>query len=212
MGRLPSGIRYFESSDEREGYFQPFTNIHRNRVMRILLLYSRVNNDIPYEQGYHELCGMCYCLFTQEMTANEVARDDPAFFYSFLFSRDEEAVAADTFWAYSRIVKFMAPFYQRNGDIGLTERCYNIHNVIIKERDEQLAATLEPAQTMYLWRCILCLFIGLIPIYELTMVWTWIFAFGANADIVVDIPVQVLLHYRFHALMCGYSNCQLCDQ
>ena len=49
-----------------------------------------------------------------EMRAKLQNREDPDYFYSLMFDRDDLAVDADTFWIYSKVIEYIGPMYGIN--------------------------------------------------------------------------------------------------
>ena len=96
--------RLFQS----EPFFQKKRNLEH--INEILFLHVRQFPEFKYLQGFHELCGVIFYIFTNEMTVSEpLQEDDPEYGFKFLFS--EEFVDADVFWTYSEVINYVKDFY-----------------------------------------------------------------------------------------------------
>ena len=188
----------FFSNSKQESASDTLGNRHLNAILNLVFLHLRENPNIPYWQGYHELCGLTYYLLKQEMRCPPVDPDHPDYNYHLLFENTPDAIEADTYWLYSRILEFVAPLYQVGCSISLFDRCSAIQNKLIRKYDEELADRLVEFDVlpMYSQPWLHLLFSRVFPIPEALKTWTKFWVFAPDVTIIEEMCAIVVLSQK----------------
>lgn len=173
------------------------------RINQIILLHLR-HNQLEYKQGYHELCGVIFYLFSNEMKSKLSKATDPSYPYNFLFSKS--SVDADVFWAYSSLITFMIPFYQIPNDKSspfFVQIANHLVENVLKSVDPDLSdAICVPDVAVPIIPWFRLLFSRLFPIDDISKVWTVIIRFYPDMNIIVAIALSIILSYKDKFILC----------
>ncbi|KAK8835427.1 TBC1 domain, member 5 [Tritrichomonas musculus] len=188
-------------------FFQNKENI--KHINEIIFLHLR-RFKLEYKQGYHELCGVAYYVYKNEMksTYEDYKSDiDNNYGYNFLFSHKDDDIDADVFWTYSTLIEYVKPFYQVSDDIKRPPYCVQISKYILdgllKKYDLELSSKVKVGDS----------FTSIIPwtrlfftrqydLCDIPSLWTNIFTFFPDIDIICYISISILIVYREKLLAC----------
>jgi hypothetical protein len=169
----------------------------QSKCLDIIFFHLRQFPRFTYMQGFHELLGVIFYLFTKEMRSDPPEMDDA---FGFLF--DRRYIDADVFWVYSAIVDFLEPFYRPpSGDqmSFVQDKCAEIQDRLLPATDPELADCLrdvgvEGIQYLIPW---LRLMFGRIFSLDVTVrVWSCIFAFFPNPKIIDVVAITLVGLFR----------------
>jgi hypothetical protein len=146
-------------------------------VAAICFLHVRRFPASPYQQGFHELCGVLYWVYHREMRERGGARP-----FAVLF--DAAHLDADVFWSYAAVLELLEPYYRRGADgeaTHLLERCDFVQKGLLARYAPDAAAALAahgvyPVQYLVPWLRVA--FARLYPLDDAVKIWTRAFALG----------------------------------
>jgi hypothetical protein len=149
-------------------------------IATICFLHVRQFPSFPYQQGFHELCGVVYYLYHREMRDHDSQTP-----FGVLFSSSD--VEADVFWSYAAVLELVEPYYRRcaEGEVSyLVERCDIIQKVTLAKYSPETAAALAangvyPVQYLVPWLRVM--FARLYGLDDAIKIWTRVFALGREA-------------------------------
>jgi hypothetical protein len=165
-------------------------NLATLQTIRELLFFHLCEHpSISYLQGFHELLGVVYYLFAQEMCCERAELDDPL---STVF--DARYVAADVYWVYSALLEFL-----------LSRHCYDGANAVdaIQRRVAQVDAevfrvltTHRISAAVYMLSWVRVLFSRSVGLIECRPLWSVIFTFVPDFTIIEHLAIGHLLLLR----------------
>lgn len=195
-------------------FFRNQDNI--KHINEIIFLHLR-RFKIEYKQGYHELCGIIYYVFKNEMKS--ILKDFQSdinnnFGYNYLFSKDPNDVDADVFWTYSTLIEYVKPFYQVSNNIKKPPFCVQISEYIIgdllKKYDSELSLKINVGDcfaSIIPWTRLF--FSRQFNLDDIPLLWTNIFTFFPNIDVICYISISIIISYREKLLACADENAVL---
>lgn len=192
-----------------EPFFQDKQNI--KKINLIIFLHLRCNPEYQYKQGFHELCGIIFYVLSHEMTLkeeqlynfpkkvhiDEINRDiTDLSIYQFLFSH--QYLESDAFFIYSAVIRYIEKFYEEsNHTTIISEACYNILQVYMKRVDVDVSLKLtEPNLSILMYQWLRILFGRIFSLNSIKYVWSVIFAFYPNDQIVSTFSIALILSIK----------------
>lgn len=195
-------------------FFQDQENI--KHINEIIFLHLR-RFKIEYKQGFHELCGIVYYVFKNEMKSEKKNFQDDLdnnFGYNFLFSKDPNDIDADVFWTYTTLIEYVKPFYQVSNNIKKPPFCVQISEYIIgdqlKKYDPELSMKINVGDcfaSIIPWTRLF--FSRQFDLDDIPLLWTNIFTFFPNIDVICFISISIIMSYREKLLACTDENAVL---
>jgi TBC1 domain family protein 5 len=158
-------------------------------IRQLLYLHLREHPSIPYKQGFHELAGVIYYLFAQEMCCRDADPRDP---YSNVFL--EKCVAADVYWVYSALLSFLLDHHCYHGADAVD--AIQQHLATIDSDLFRLLTTHRISAAVYMLSWVRVLFSRSLGLTECRPVWSVIFAFFPDFGIVEELAIGHLLLFR----------------
>ncbi|KAH8692892.1 putative TBC domain protein [Talaromyces proteolyticus] len=203
----------------QENYFfrEPST---KSIMLDILFIYSKLNPDLGYRQGMHELLAPVLWVVERDAVKLElpvtthIDGDDD----SMLHMLDAKYIEHDSFSIFCSIMQTARSFYEHteekmvNGHAEITpivRLCEHIHNELLMIADNELGSHLNSIEILpqiFLTRWIRLLFGREFSFEDTLVMWDVIFADGLRVTLIDQICVAMLLRIRWQLLESDYSS------
>jgi len=192
----------------------------QNILCNILFIYCKLNQDISYRQGMHEILAPILLVVDNDKidSSSTVINDD--LIKNILDSR---YVEHDSFFLFCQVMKGAKLWYEYNESISaavdstkekfivpIVAKCQRIQNEMLKTIDNDLYTALkrnEIEPQLYGLRWLRLLFSREFPIDEVLLLWDGIFAEGNNLELVDWIVLVMLINIRDKIIDQEYSVC-----
>ncbi|KAL3468450.1 rab-GTPase-TBC domain-containing protein [Aspergillus heterothallicus] len=190
------------------------------KMIDILFIYAKLNPDLGYRQGMHEL--LAPVLWVVDRDAIE-----PRSFKGFIPTEgddemmvhllDPEYVEHDAFSLFCSVMQNTRSYYEHNRHrsvngqadaIPIVLQCEHIHNDLLVATDLQLADHLQALEILpqiFLTRWMRLLFGREFPFQDMLMIWDLLFAEGLRLELIDFICVAMLLRVRWQLLSSDSS-------
>ncbi|OAX81468.1 hypothetical protein ACJ72_04195 [Emergomyces africanus] len=205
----------------QENYFfrEPTT---KARMLDILFIYTKLNADLGYRQGMHEL--LAPVLWAVEHDAIDKKSIDPSTShasgedYLMLQVLDMDYTEHDAFTIFCAIMQTGKLFYEQEArrlpgalsDVSpIVARSQHIHQVVLRAVDPELADHLQATEILpqiFLTRWIRLLFGREFSFQEVLRIWDLLFAEGMRLELIDAVCVAMLLRIRWQLLDADYSS------
>ncbi|KAK6414925.1 hypothetical protein LTR95_017659, partial [Oleoguttula sp. CCFEE 5521] len=192
-------------------YFrQPDT---KRTLLDILYVYSKLNADITYRQGMHEL--LAPILWVVERDAINLGRSSKAMGEDALIKAvfDAEHIEHDTFALFAQVMQSAKNFYEQTTHSGsenpMVARSRRIVFELLPLLDKELAQHLEKLDIVpqvFLMRWIRLLFGREVPFDDLLTMWDVLFAEDTSLELVDHICLTMLLRIRWELMEGDYNG------
>ncbi|XP_069119792.1 TBC1 domain family member 5-like isoform X4 [Argopecten irradians] len=219
----------------RIAFFQ--SNQVRNLMVDILFIYAKINTDISYRQGMHELLAplifVLHCDHQAFLHANEVESlgeivkemMDPTYLEHDAYAMLCQIMETVEPWYNSKDImtpkttkdKVTVTLFSRpqdtNSSIAIVSKLTRVHDYILKKFDPELHLHLERldiAPQIYGIRWVRLLFGREFPMQDLLVLWDALFADGIGFDLVDYVFASMLLYIRDLLLASDYPQCLNC--
>ncbi|EFE35557.1 TBC domain protein, putative [Trichophyton benhamiae CBS 112371] len=194
------------------------------RLLNILFVFVKLNPDLGYRQGMHELLAPILWVVTQDAIDLQTLNEDVAFAAAgeqalMLQSLDPTYIEHDSFILFCAIMQTAKEFYEHNdsksGGGGSSEvssiiaRSQHIHLGILRKIDPELAdhlVAIEVLPQIFLTRWIRLLFGREFPFDDVLAVWDLVIAENVRASLIDMICVSMLLRIRWQLMEADYST------
>lgn len=191
-------------------YFrEPYTQA---MLLDILFIYCKLNRDIGYRQGMHEVLApilwvvTCDAIESKTLCENIEDRDD-----LMLASLDQQHVEHDAFTLFGIIMQTVKTFYEMGSsnepatsgllnNSPIVERSKRIHEYYLHHTDPELAehlSAIEILPQIFLIRWVRLLFGREFPFEDVLALWDILFAEDPGLDLIDLISVSMLLRIRW---------------
>ncbi|KAL9094489.1 MAG: hypothetical protein Q9165_003339 [Trypethelium subeluteriae] len=195
-------------------YFrQPTT---QNMLLDILFIFSKLNPDISYRQGMHELLAPVLWVVERDAMAQDAPRrgQDHEIFTLF----DSRYIEHDTFTLFGLIMQSAKIFYEPGGLQGKSSAhaeapmvllCRRVFEDYLPRVDPDLASHLHEISILpqvFLMRWVRLLFGREFPFDDMLQMWDVIFAEDPTLEIVDLVCVVMLLRIRWQLIEADYST------
>jgi hypothetical protein len=192
----------------------------QNILCNILFIYCKLNQDISYRQGMHEILAPILMVVDNDKidSSNTVIQDD--LIKNIL---DSKYVEHDSFFLFCQVMKGAKSWYEFNETIStavdstkekfivpIVAKCQRIQNEMLKVIDDDLFTALkrhEIEPQLYGLRWLRLLFSREFPMDDVLILWDGIFAEGNNLELVDWIALVMLIHIRDKIIGQEYSVC-----
>jgi len=187
-----------------------FRNENIQSIMcNILFIYCKLNQDISYRQGMHEILAPILMVVDNDKidNSNTIINDD--LMKNIL---DSNYVEHDSFFLFCQVMKGAKSWYEFNETIStsvnapkekfivpIVAKCQRIQNEMLKVIDNDLYIALkrhEIEPQLYGLRWLRLLFSREFQIDDVLILWDGIFAEGNNLELVDWIVLVMLIHIR----------------
>jgi TBC1 domain family member 5 len=174
-------------------------------LLDILFIYSKLNEDIGYRQGMHELLApilwVVHCDAIEPGTLVEPKADN-AFMLSVL---DQQFIEHDAFTLFCAVMQTAKSFYEIGESASpIVERSRRIHDEYLTEVDPELATHLQVIEILpqiFLLRWIRLLFGREFNLQDTLSVWDVLFAEGLSLSLVDMTCLAMLLRIRWRCMI-----------
>ncbi|KAL0074506.1 rab-GTPase-TBC domain-containing protein [Phycomyces blakesleeanus] len=196
-------VEYFRSEETQQ------------RMTDILFIYCKINHDVSYRQGMHELLAPLYWIIDKDSIDLSENGDD-------LTSVSEPAtkimmqvlnstyVEHDAYLLFERMMKYAKPWYEFNDDVPSRPACRRIQHEYLQAIDPPLYKHLESfgiEPQLYGIRWLRLLFGREFDINDLLKLWDAIFAQDPTLKIAEYICLAILLRVRDKLINHEYAEC-----
>ncbi|KKK19037.1 hypothetical protein ARAM_004396 [Aspergillus rambellii] len=191
------------------------------KMINTLFIYSKLNPDLGYRQGMHEL--LAPILWVTDRDAI-----DPQSFEQFRSTGQEDDlmiqllnpnyIEHDSFTLFCVVMQNTRMYYEHNRSrstdgqmdaIPIVHQCEYIHNNLLAATDQQLADHLQAIDILpqiFLTRWMRLLFGREFPFQDVLVVWDLLFAEGLRPELVDFVCVAMLLRVRWQLLSADSSG------
>lgn len=192
----------------------------QNMLLDILFIYCKLNRDIGYRQGMHEVLAPILWVVSRDAIDSQSLGPDHADLDGLtLASLDNRYVEHDAFTLFGAIMQTVKTFYEMGSNnepatTGLlnnspiVERSKRIHENYLHHADPELAehlTAIEILPQIFLIRWVRLLFGREFPLEDVLALWDILFAEDPALDLVDLISVSMLLRIRWQLLEADYS-------
>ncbi|OJD20343.1 hypothetical protein ACJ73_08322 [Blastomyces percursus] len=204
----------------QENYFfrEPKT---KSRMLDILFIYTKLNADLGYRQGMHEL--LAPVLWVVEHDAIDKKATDALDSSTgsedlMLQVLDMDYMEHDAFTIFCAIMQTAKLFYEQEAgrapgvgsDVSpIVSRSQHIHQALLRAVDPELADHLQITEILpqiFLTRWIRLLFGREFSFHEVLNIWDVLFAENMRLELIDDVCVAMLLRIRWQLLNADYSS------
>ncbi|KAL3492598.1 rab-GTPase-TBC domain-containing protein [Aspergillus germanicus] len=202
----------------QENFFfrEPATKM---KMIDILFIYSKLNPDLGYRQGMHELLAPILWVVDKDAIEQKAHKDfkpteDDEMMVHLL---DPEYVEHDAFSLFCSVMQNTRVYYEHNRHrsangqadaIPIVLQCEHIHNDLLAATDLQLANHLQALDILpqiFLTRWLRLLFGREFPFQDMLVIWDLLFAEGLRSELIDFICVAMLLRVRWQLLSSDSS-------
>ncbi|KAL8885016.1 MAG: hypothetical protein Q9192_006721 [Flavoplaca navasiana] len=195
----------------------------QSMLLDILFIYCKLNPDVGYRQGMHEV--LAPILWVVSRDAVDLAVSKPTFgdqnpeHRLICESFDGHYVEHDTFTLFGTIMQTVKSFYEvgtipnlpssASSNSPIVERSRRIHEVYLRQADAELATHLTAIEILpqiFLIRWIRLLFGREFPLDHVLALWDAMFAEDPTLDLIDLVCVSMLLRIRWQLLDADYSE------
>ncbi|KAJ5435931.1 hypothetical protein N7445_006816 [Penicillium cf. griseofulvum] len=193
----------------------------KSKLTDILFVYSKLNPDVGYRQGMHELLAPILWVVDRDSV-----KPNPEIFDAnmgeseglMLKLLDAQFVEHDSFTLFLSVMQTARIYYEHgetrsaNGQmdvIPIVDRCHYLHKEALAIIDHELAEHLEAVDVLpqiFLTRWMRLLFGREFPFDDMLMMWDLLFAHGLRSDLVDFTCIAMLLRIRWQLLTADYTT------
>ncbi|OBT87827.1 hypothetical protein VE02_02136 [Pseudogymnoascus sp. 03VT05] len=196
-------------------------------LLQILFIYCKINQDIGYRQGMHELAAPILLAMQRDALApmalegSGLSDDGDRLMFTTL---DASFIEHDSFTLFNLIMRTAKSFYElgepdkrlnagstsssQYGSSPIVQRSKQIHEVLLAQVDPELASHLTQIEILpqiFIIRWIRLLFGREFPFEDLLALWDKLFAEDPDLELIDMICVSMLLRIRWQLLDADYS-------
>ncbi|KAK3176083.1 hypothetical protein OEA41_007405 [Lepraria neglecta] len=192
----------------------------QNMLLDILFIYCKLNRDIGYRQGMHEvLAPIIWVVSRDAIDPASLGTEHPALDDIVMSNLDNNYVEHDAFTLFGAIMQTVKTFYEMSGNneptisglpnnSPIVERSKRIHENYLHHADPELAehlTAIEILPQIFLIRWVRLLFGREFPFEDVLALWDILFAEDPALELVDLISVSMLLRIRWQLLEADYS-------
>ncbi|KAJ5385102.1 hypothetical protein N7517_003013 [Penicillium concentricum] len=193
----------------------------KSKLTDILFVYSKLNPDVGYRQGMHELLAPILWAVDRDSVKPHSGGPDANKDKSeglMLKLLDAQFVEHDSFTLFLSVMQTARIYYEHgetrsaNGQmdvIPIVDRCHYLHKEALAIIDHELAEHLEAVDVLpqiFLTRWMRLLFGREFPFDDVLMMWDLLFAHGLRSDLVDFTCIAMLLRIRWQLLTADYTT------
>ncbi|KAL6236556.1 hypothetical protein BDW75DRAFT_206323 [Aspergillus navahoensis] len=191
------------------------------KMIDILFIYSKLNPDLGYRQGMHELLAPILWVVDRDAIDiksrehfNFTGQDDS----SMLQILDSEFIEHDAFSLFCSVMQSTRVYYEHNtrssmngqtDAIPIVLQCEHIQNNLLVATDPELADHLQALEILpqiFLTRWMRLLFGREFPFQDMLVIWDRLFAEGLRSELIDFVCVAMLLRIRWELLSSDSST------
>ncbi|KAL4991068.1 rab-GTPase-TBC domain-containing protein [Aspergillus falconensis] len=191
------------------------------KMIDILFIYSKLNPDLGYRQGMHELLAPILWVVDRDSIDpksrehfNPTGQDD----ISMLQLLDSEFIEHDAFSLFCSVMQSTRVYYEHNihpsmngqaDAIPIVLQCEHIQNDLLVATDLELADHLQALEILpqiFLTRWMRLLFGREFPFQDMLVIWDLLLAEGLRSELIDFVCVAMLLRIRWELLSSDSST------
>lgn len=191
-------------------YFREPTT--QNMLLDILFVYCKLNRDIGYRQGMHEvLAPILWVVSRDTIDPESLEAEATSLDHGMVANLDQKYVEHDAFTLFGAIMKTVKTFYETGSNnqpttsgllnnSPIVERSKRIHENYLHHADPELAehlTAIEILPQIFLIRWVRLLFGREFPFEDVLALWDILFAEDPELELVDLISVAMLLRIRW---------------
>ncbi|KAK4697329.1 TBC1 domain family member 5, partial [Lecanoromycetidae sp. Uapishka_2] len=192
----------------------------QNMLLDILFIYCKLNKDIGYRQGMHEVLAPIVWVVSRDAIDPRTLGDQRAVLDdAMVLNLDQNYVEHDAFTLFGAIMQTVKSFYE-TGSVNepttsgllnnspIVERSKRIHEKYLHHADPELAehmTAIEILPQIFLIRWVRLLFGREFPFEDVLALWDILFAEDPGLELVDLVSVSMLLRIRWQLLEADYS-------
>ncbi|KAJ5492766.1 hypothetical protein N7539_001512 [Penicillium diatomitis] len=198
----------------QENFF--FQEPSTKRILtEILFVYSKLNPDVGYRQGMHELLAPIVWVIDRDSLERSSENGEDVLMQDVL---DSQYIEHDSFTLFLCVMQTARVFYEHgetksaNGQVDvipIVNRCQYLHQEALSIIDNELAEHLRAVDVLpqiFLTRWMRLLFGREFSFEEVLEMWDLLFAHGLRSDLVDFTCIAMLLRIRWQLLEADYSG------
>ncbi|GIZ39701.1 hypothetical protein CKM354_000307500 [Cercospora kikuchii] len=178
-------------------------------LVDILFTFSKLNPDISYRQGMHEIAAhLLWVVLDDAVVADNSSKalgEDSIIKTVF----DFEYVEHDTFVIFAQVMQNAKTFYLSEGSSSIAARSRHIFEELLPQVDGALMShlqSLDIVPQVFLIRWVRLLFVREFAFEDVLCLWDVIFAEDPSLELVDYICLTLLLRIRWHLLDADYNG------
>ena len=193
----------------------------QNMLLDILFVYCKLNRDIGYRQGMHEVLAPIVWVVSRDAldSVNDIDHtiESDKMMTTFL---DHEFVEHDSFSLFTTIMQTVKAFYEPGNKNELAtagllnhspivERSKRIHENYLHHADPELAehlTAIEILPQIFLIRWVRLLFGREFPFDDVLTLWDVLFAEDPDLDLIDFVSVAMLLRIRWQCMLTSITS------
>ncbi|KAL8728893.1 MAG: hypothetical protein Q9166_005133 [cf. Caloplaca sp. 2 TL-2023] len=193
-------------------------------LLDVLFIYCKLNPDVGYRQGMHEVLAPVLWVISRDAADEETSKkeqEDQTQERRLLHECfDPRFIEHDTFTLFGIIMQTVKSFYEVSSmpqiaattnpsSSPIVERSRRVHEVYLHQADAELAehlVTIEILPQIFLIRWIRLLFGREFPFDHVLALWDRLFAEDPSLDLIDLVCVSMLLRIRWQLLDADYSE------
>ncbi|KAH8423277.1 GTPase-activating protein GYP6 [Aspergillus melleus] len=193
----------------------------KEKMIDILFIYSKLNPDLGYRQGMHELLAPILWVVdkdavgTKSLEGTGSTGEDDDFLVQLL---SLEYVEHDSFTLFCSVMQSTRSYYEHNRHrsangqmdvVPIVNQCHHIHNELLMTTDLELADHLQALEILpqiFLTRWLRLLFGREFPFQDVLVVWDVLFSEGLRPELIDFVCVAMLLRIRWQLLEADAST------
>ncbi|KAL4808907.1 rab-GTPase-TBC domain-containing protein [Aspergillus unguis] len=204
----------------QENYFfhEPAT---KAKMIDILFIYSKLNPDLGYRQGMHELLAPILWVVDRdaiEPKSREESKASGQDIDSMFQLLDSEFIEHDTFSLFCSVMQSTRVYYEHNthrsssgqaDTVPIVLQCEHIHHDLLAATDMELANHLQSLDILpqiFLTRWMRLLFGREFPFQDMLVIWDHLFAEGLRLELIDFVCVAMILRIRWQLLSSDSST------
>ncbi|KAJ5131029.1 uncharacterized protein N7515_007068 [Penicillium bovifimosum] len=191
----------------------------KSKLTDILFVYSKLNPDVGYRQGMHELLApLLWAVDRDSVNSHSFDANEGEGEALMLKLLDHQFVEHDAFTLFLYVMQTARTYYEHsetraaNGQmdvIPIVDRCQYLHKEALAIIDHELAEHLEAVEVLpqiFLTRWMRLLFGREFPFDDVLMMWDLLFAHGLRSDLIDFTCIAMLLRIRWQLLTADYTT------
>lgn len=193
----------------------------QSMLLDILFIYCKLNRDIGYRQGMHEVLAPILWVVSRDAIDPKTLGDQRAVLDdAMVLNLDQGYVEHDAFTLFGAVMQTVKSFYE-TGSINepttsglfnnspIVERSKRVHEYYLHHADPELAehlTAIEILPQIFLIRWVRLLFGREFPFEDVLALWDILFAEDPGLELVDLISVSMLLRIRWQRKFSRYIN------
>ncbi|KAF4218534.1 hypothetical protein CNMCM6805_008058 [Aspergillus fumigatiaffinis] len=193
----------------------------KTKMIDILFIYAKLNPDLGYRQGMHEVLAPILWVIHGDAVDGKVLEESSAKEEGddlMLQLLNADYVEHDSFALFCSVMQTTRVYYEHNkersangqmDEIPIVNQCQHIHQNLLTTTDLELADHLQALEILpqiFLTRWMRLLFGREFPFQDVLSLWDLLFAEGLRSELIEFTCVAMLLRIRWQLLGAGYSS------